>query len=150
MGAVGEDPDARSVNGGDTRAAQIREKLKHLPVVDQEQLWGVLTKYGRLFEEPDARGCTLPIYHHIRTQAERPIAKRPYRVPYNQRGVVTELVQDMLHKGVIEPSKSPWSAPIVLVPKKTLDGSIKYRFCTDIQKERTFTIFCLNVLAYVC
>jgi hypothetical protein len=41
-------------------------------------------------------------------------------------------VRDMLSKGVIEPS-SPWSAPAIFVPKKTLDGRPKYRFCVDFR-----------------
>lgn len=133
VGAVGKDPNARPESEIGARAAQIKEKLEHLSVGDREKLLVVLSKYEHLFDEPDARGCTLPIYHRIRTQAEGPITKRPYRVPYNQRGVVTELVRDMVRKGVIEPSQSPWSAPVVLVPKKTLDGSIKFRFCTDFR-----------------
>jgi transposase InsO family protein len=37
----------------------------------------------------------------------------------------------MLEKRIIEPSLSPWSSSIVLVQKKSKDGSKKYRFCVD-------------------
>ena len=46
-------------------------------------------------------------------------------------------VQDMLDLGVIEPSISPYSSPIVLVPKK--DGSV--RFCIDFRKLNKVTEF---------
>lgn len=37
----------------------------------------------------------------------------------------------MLQSGIIRQSDSPWSAPVVLVPKKSVGGETKYRFCTD-------------------
>jgi hypothetical protein len=42
-------------------------------------------------------------------------------------------LDEMLAKVVITPCASPWAAPMVLVPKKLLDGIPKYRFCTDFR-----------------
>lgn len=39
----------------------------------------------------------------------------------------------MLEKGVIRHSSSTWSAPAILVPKRSLDGKPKYRFCVDFR-----------------
>ena len=45
-------------------------------------------------------------------------------------------VNDMMDQGVIEPSSSPWSSPIVLVHKK--DGP--YHFCLDYHRPNRTSI----------
>ena len=42
-------------------------------------------------------------------------------------------MQKISDKGVICPSHSPWSSPVVLVPKKSENGVPKYRFCVDFR-----------------
>lgn len=123
-GRAGGGYSVRDRGGAVVRTQLMRQKLTHLPLPDQEELLAVLGMYEQLFDEPDEIGCSLPIYHRIQKYEEGPIVKRPYRVPYSQREVVTEMVQEMLRTGVIEPSQSPWSAPVVLVQKKTQDGSV--------------------------
>ena len=76
-------------------------------------------------------GCTIQVEHIIETGDAQPIKKTPYRTPHALKPVVEEHIHDMLHKNIIESSKSPWSSSIVLVQKKSKDGSIKYRFCVD-------------------
>ena len=67
------------------------------------------------------------MYHSIDTG---PVRQQARRLPVHQKQEVCELLDDMLSRGVIEPSHSPWASPIVLVRKK--DGSI--RFCVDFRK----------------
>ena len=42
-------------------------------------------------------------------------------------------MDEMLRKGVINPCASPWALPVILVPKKSVDGNPKYIFCTDFR-----------------
>ena len=44
---------------------------------------------------------------------------------------------NMLHLGIIEPCNSPYSSPLILVPKK--DG--KLRPCVDFRKINKITVF---------
>jgi len=48
-------------------------------------------------------------------------------------------VQKVLDKGVISPSRSPWSLPVVLMPKKRENGVPKYKFCVDFWTLNTVT-----------
>jgi hypothetical protein len=56
-----------------------------------------------------------------------PIFKRPYRMDANQLAELKKQLQELLDKGYIYPSASPWGAPVIFVPKK--DGT--QRMCAD-------------------
>ena len=75
--------------------------------------------------------CTSQIEHSIDTGEDRPIKRNHYRTPHALKPVVEEHINDMLKRKIIEQSSSPWSSSIVLVQKKSKDGSVKYRFCID-------------------
>ena len=72
----------------------------------------------------------------IDTYDEVPIAQKPYRVAYNKRQVIDSQVEEMLEAGIIQPSRSPWSSPVVLVKKR--DGT--ERFCVDYGKLNEKTV----------
>ncbi|KAD4584296.1 hypothetical protein E3N88_21897 [Mikania micrantha] len=66
----------------------------------------------------------------------KPIAKAPYRLaPSELQELMTQL-QDLLDKGFIRPSISPWGAPVLFVKKK--DGSL--RMCIDYRELNKVTV----------
>lgn len=71
-------------------------------------------------------GYTTLTEHEIITDA-RPIKQRYYPVSPAKQKIIDEELKSMLAQDIIEPSKSSWSSPILLVPKR--DGG--YRFCVD-------------------
>jgi hypothetical protein len=76
------------------------------------------------------KGPTQLVEYEIRLLDPRPMKQR-YR-PRNpaMQKVINDHVDEMLQAGVIEPSLSPWSSPIVLARKK---GG-QYRFYVDYRK----------------
>ncbi|KAI3778829.1 hypothetical protein L2E82_08214 [Cichorium intybus] len=65
-----------------------------------------------------------------------PIARAPYRLaPTEMRELMSQL-QELLDRGFIRPSSSPWGAPVLFVKKK--DGSM--RMCIDYRELNKITI----------
>jgi len=81
------------------------------------------------------------IEHEIPLNDTWPIRKPQYRVPYVLSQEMQTQVENMLDRGVIRESRSPWSAPAILVPKKILDGKPKFRFCVDFPALNSVTKF---------
>ena len=71
----------------------------------------------------------------IDTGTHSPIKQRPYRTPPNLKKFEEEQIEEMLKNGVIRPSASPWSSPVVLAPKK---GNT-WRFCVNVKKLNEIT-----------
>ena len=73
--------------------------------------------------------CPL-VKYDIDTGDARPIKQSPRRPPIAAREAEDEILNEMLEKGVIEPSNSSWASPVCLVKKK--DGT--FRFCIDYRR----------------
>ena len=82
---------------------------------------------------PPARACDHRI-HLLPNSA--PVAVRPYRYPQFQKDELESQCAAMLQQGVIRPSTSAFSAPVLLVKKQ--DGS--WRFCVDYRALNKLTV----------
>nr|KYP41284.1 Transposon Ty3-G Gag-Pol polyprotein [Cajanus cajan] len=82
-----------------------QDLFRDLPVDMEPEITLLLHTYQQVFE--------LPL--------------KPYRYPFSQKQQIEKMVHEMLQEGIIVPSNSPFSSPIILVKKK--DGT--WRFCTD-------------------
>jgi hypothetical protein len=102
----------------------------------QKQIYELVVEYRDVFALHSLElGSTEVVKHVIDTGDSKPIKQPARRVPFVLRQKIEEMTTQMLDAGVIEPSKSPWASPVVLVRKK--DGS--HRFCIDYRRLNAVT-----------
>lgn len=96
-----------------------------------------MQKYRTLLLPPIGLPPHRTIDHRIHLLPNtRPINVRPYRYPYFQKHEMEKLVRDMLDQGIIRPSQSPFSSPVLLVRKKNSTNC----FCVDYRALNAVTI----------
>ncbi|GBN48124.1 Transposon Ty3-I Gag-Pol polyprotein, partial [Araneus ventricosus] len=117
----------------------IEYSLMISPDLSNEQkgkLEELLRTFSGVFVNTDkSTAARTNVKHRINTGDYAPVKQKAYRVSPTERRIIREEVDKMLDKGIIQPSESPWSSPVVLVRKK--DGS--WRFCVDYRKLNTIT-----------
>ena len=65
-----------------------------------------------------------------------PISRRPYCMPLNELAELKKQLQELLDKGYIRPSTSPWGCPALFVKKKYQS----LRMCVDYRPLNAVTI----------
>ena len=96
----------------------------------------LLLKHASIFAVDGSFGRTSLLEHHIETTPGPPIRckSRPFN-PVLEDNLRTQL-EEWLKHDVIEPSTSPWSFPLVPIPKK--NG--KMRWCVDYRRLNARTV----------
>jgi hypothetical protein len=90
-----------------------------------------------VLEDPTALPPTRDFDHRIALkEGAGHVNVRAYRYAHFQKNEIERQVSEMLKSGLISPSNSPFSPPILLVKKK--DGT--WRFCTDYKALNAVTI----------
>ncbi|XP_023638902.1 uncharacterized protein LOC111830637 [Capsella rubella] len=101
------------------------------------QIRALLHEFDSVFQPPSSLPPTRDIEHHIvLKEGSDPVNVRPYRYAHFQKAEIEKQVDEMLASGLIQPSSSPFSSPVLLVKKK--DGS--WRFCTDYRALNAATV----------
>jgi hypothetical protein len=77
-----------------------------------------------------------------------PISKRSYRMPPNELAELKTQLQDLLEKGFIWPSSSPWGCPAIFVKKKdqTLRMCVDYRPLNEVTIKNKYPLPRIDIL----
>lgn len=129
-GAVMMSVQEVSINNGEEDSVGDLE-FSTLTTSESRQAKVLFGKYSSIFSQHESDlGCTKLITHDISLVDDVPV-RQPYRrLPPSQYEVVRAHIKQLLDAGIVRESCSPYSSPIVLVPKK--DGSI--RLCVDYRQ----------------
>ena len=89
-----------------------------VPPCSDAKFSAVLMEYQHLFRS--MAGITTLAYHHIPTTGNA-VRVQPRRVPGHYKLEVEQQIHEMLQRGIVEESCSPWLAPAVFVRMKSGD-----------------------------
>jgi len=105
------------------------EEPSDLPKDIPTQFQSVIEQYKDCFrsELPNSLPPKRVFQHEIDTGAAKPVNVNAYPLSYTQMEEQTRQIQELLEKGLIRTSSSPWGFPVLFVKKP--EG--KWRMCID-------------------
>jgi hypothetical protein len=97
----------------------------------------ILSQFHQVFAQPSSLPPVRACDHAIPlVPGATPVNIRPYRYSPSLKDEIEQHIVKMLQNGIIRPSSSEFSSPVLLVRKK--DGS--FRFCVDYRYLNALTI----------
>ena len=130
---------------GEEEERRYQEFYQELPV----DLRMVIGYHPSLFEPPDSEPPPHHVKHLIITKPDIVLVRRAaYPLSGTKLAAMHKQVSELVKKGWIQPSTSPWAAPILFVAK---DRGTKLRLCIDfwdlnaLTKKDAFPLLCLDL-----
>lgn len=111
-------------------------KLEHLNQEEKCTIENICAKYSDIFYLPGDKLTITNVYKQNISLKDNttPVYIKPYRLPNSQKTEIKNQINKMLAEGIIEPSNSDWSSPVLLVPKKSENNEKKWRLVIDYRK----------------
>ena len=127
-----------SGNGSEvSRQDKVKQLIKtqdwsHLNKDQRKALKGKLVAHNQLFVlGPHELGRIKVPPVKLELDNDKPVRGPSFRHPERAKEIILNLVDDMRHKDVIEPSTASWLSPVVLVSK---NNTTTKRFCVDFRR----------------
>ncbi|KAL0859582.1 hypothetical protein ABMA27_010718 [Loxostege sticticalis] len=119
-----------------------RIRTDHLNSEEKREINKLCYQYRDIFySEKMPLTFTHSVKHKLRLTDETPIFTKNYRKPPCEQVEIQKQVDDLVKKGIVRESMSPWSSPVHIVPKKAdASGKVKWRLVIDYRKLNDRTI----------
>ena len=102
----------------------------------------VIEGFEEVFEPIPGVPSFRDVNHIIDTGSTNPVSKAMYRMSLKEKAEVERQVRELLEKGFIQPSSSPYGAPVLFVQKK--DGGLRmfvdYRGLNAVTKKDKYPL----------
>ncbi|XP_071500975.1 uncharacterized protein [Diadema antillarum] len=98
--------------------------LSHLSDSERQDVVDIFQKFPEVCS--DKLGCAKDTVHTVDVGENTPIKQHPYRIHPAKREQVDKEIDFMLANGIIEPSNSNWSSPVVLVPNNSWEEHVAH------------------------
>lgn len=95
---------------------------------------GLILKYANVFGFKEDPVTVKKLYKQtLHLTDDIPVYTKQYRTPHAHKPEIRRQVNEMLKNGIIQPSTSYYNNPIIVVPKKSVDGDKKWRLVVDLR-----------------
>ena len=130
--------DIMMADTGNEGSSDVLLRLQELAEVTPEEkrhLSEFLATYKKAFSLKGELGHYDGRLFKIDTGNAHPVRCMPRPVPHHKKVEIDRQIDDMLSRGLIEPTDSEWASPVLMVKKN--DGSL--RFCIDYRRLNDIT-----------
>lgn len=128
------------------RKEELKENhfdLNHLNDIDRKEILDILMRNFSVFSSSfKTLGSTDEVVPEFKLIHNFPIQTKPYPIPKIAKAYAQEEIKKLLEAGIIEPSMSSYSFPVIFVKKKSSEKNptnVKYRMVVDYRLLNSLT-----------
>lgn len=105
-----------------------------MPKHAKEKLLPLCMEFEDIFHLPEDKPTVNNFYRQkLNLRDNDPVFVKNYRLPQSQKSEIHQQVKKLLENDLIEMSTSNFNSPLIVVPKKSTDGTQKWRMCVDFR-----------------